>query len=230
MAGKCDNRAANPLDLAGRVGHMREVMTELRTICVYCGSNAGRAQDYTEAAITLGREIAAAGAGLVYGGGSIGLMGIVARSAMEAGAPVTGVIPGFLRDREVMLKEVTELIVTDDMHDRKQAMFDRADAFVTLPGGIGTLEEVIEVATWAQLDQHAKPIVMVNTAGFWNPLKDQFRRMAHDGFLAKEFLGEHVALPLEFVDRAEDAVPRVRELLAAVAPEDLEKPDGVELM
>lgn len=219
-----------PLDLASPVGHMREVMTELKTICVYCGSNPGSDPGYAEAARTLGVEIAAAGAGLVYGGGSIGLMGIVARTAMEAGAPVTGIIPGFLRDREVMLKEVTELIVTEDMHGRKQAMFERSDAFVALPGGIGTLEEVVEIATWAQLDQHAKPIVMVNTGGFWGPLMDQFRRMAHDGFLAKEFLGEHVALPLEFVDRAEDAIPRIRKLLAGVAPEDLEKADGVRLM
>ena len=122
--------------------------------------------------------MAASGMRLVYGGGSIGLMGILARSVLANGGKVTGIIPQFLKDREVMLKEVPDLIVTADMHERKRIMFQRADAFVALPGGIGTLEEVVEVMTWAQLDQHAKPVLIVNINGFWDSLVALFRRMS----------------------------------------------------
>jgi len=201
------------------------MMSELKTICVYCGSSTGHDHEYAEAATALGEAIAAAGVRLVYGGGSVGLMGIVARTVMARGGHVIGVIPQFLKDREVMLKEVTELVVTEDMHERKRIMFDHADAFVTLPGGIGTLEEVIEMTSWAQLDQHAKPIVMVNIGGFWDPLVAQFRRMTDDGFLTKTFLGDHRALPLNFVDSAEESL-----LLAGIAPEDLASQDGARLM
>ncbi|MHA1549071.1 MAG: TIGR00730 family Rossman fold protein [Alphaproteobacteria bacterium] len=205
-------------------------MSELKTICVYCGSSTGHDHEYAEAATALGEAIAAAGVRLVYGGGSVGLMGIVARTVMARGGHVIGVIPQFLKDREVMLKEVTELVVTEDMHERKRIMFDHADAFVTLPGGIGTLEEVIEMTSWAQLDQHAKPIVMVNIGGFWDPLVAQFRRMTDDGFLTKTFLGDHRALPLNFVDSAEESLPKIRDLLAGIAPEDLTSQDGARLM
>ena len=159
----------------------------------------------------LGRDIAEAGIRLIYGGGSVGLMGIVARAVLENGGQVTGIIPQFLKDREVMLGEVSELVVTADMHERKRIMFERADAFVALPGGIGTLEEVVEMMTWAQLDQHEKPILIVNIDGFWDPLVAQFQRMADDGFLHKDFLGEHVALPVRFCDsrrRDPDAAAR----------------------
>ena len=189
-------------------------MAELRSICVYCGSNAGNAPEYAAAAERLGRDMAEAGVRLVYGGGSVGLMGIVARTVMENGGEATGIIPQFLKDREVMLKEVSELIVTADMHERKRIMFERSDAFVALPGGIGTLEEVIEVMTWAQLEQHAKPILIANINGFWDPLVDVFKRMTADGFLHKEFLGNHVALPVRFCGGA-DAI--VSTLQAAVA-------------
>ncbi len=216
------------LDGRGRLRHIA-LMTELRTLCVYCGSSAGNDHAYATAATVVGEAIAAADVQLVYGGGDVGLMGIVARTALAKGARVTGVIPRFLKDREVMLREVTELIVTEDMHERKRIMFDRADAFVALPGGLGTLEEVIEIATWAQLERHAKPIVMVNVGGFWDPLVAQFRRMADDGFLTKEFLGEHVALPLTFVDSAEESLPKVRDLLAGIEPDDLVS-NGARLM
>ena len=196
-------------------------MTELKTVCVYCGSNTGHAAGYREAAVELGRAIADAGVRLVYGGGSIGLMGLVARTVLDRGGGVTGIIPKFLRDREIMLKEADELIITEDMHERKQTMFERADAFVALPGGIGTLEEVVEIATWAQLDQHAKPIMMVNVGGFWDPLVAQFHRMSDDGFLAKPFLGEHNALPLTFVDSAAETLPAIRAALAGMSEEDL---------
>ncbi len=205
-------------------------MTELRALCVYCGSNDGHAAEYREAAVELGRAIAEGGVRLVYGGGSVGLMGVVARTVLERGGGVTGIIPRFLKDREVMLNEVDELIVTEDMHDRKLTMFERADAFVALPGGIGTLEEVVEIATWAQLDQHAKPILIVNVGGFWDPLIAQFHRMNDDGFLAKAFLGDHIPLPLTFVDSAAETLPAIREALAGISREDLVASDGARLM
>src|SRR5687768_7137681 len=117
-------------------------MAQLRSICVYCGSNAGTDPKYREAAETLGKAMAAAEVRLVYGGGSVGLMGILARTVMAHGGKVTGIIPQFLKDREVMLKDVPDLRVTADMHERKRTMFELSDAFVALPGGIGTLEEV----------------------------------------------------------------------------------------
>lgn len=205
-------------------------MAELRSICVYCGSNDGRSPEYARAAERLGRDMAEANVRLVYGGGSVGLMGIVARSVLAHGGQVTGIIPQFLRDREVMLKEVSELIVTADMHERKRIMFERSDAFVALPGGIGTLEEVVEMMTWAQLDQHEKPILIVNINGFWDPLIAQFGRMTGDGFLHKEFLGDHVDLPVRFCGGADDVVPTLRSVIAGVPRPELEETSGVRAM
>jgi len=200
-------------------------MAELRSICVYCGANTGARSDYAEAAEVLGRAMATERIRLVYGGGSIGLMGILARSVMESGGSVTGIIPQFLRDREVMLREVDDLVVTADMHERKRIMFQRSDAFVALPGGIGTLEEVVEVMTWAQLDQHAKPVMIVNIDGFWDPLVTLFQRMTEEGFLHKAFLGSHVDLPVIFVNRVEDVIPRIREVLSRLPVAVLEQAD-----
>jgi uncharacterized protein (TIGR00730 family) len=205
-------------------------MAELRSICVYCGSNPGRSPDYAASAVRLGRDMAEAGVRLVYGGGSIGLMGLVARSVLDHGGEVTGIIPQFLKDREVMLKEVSELIVTADMHERKRAMFERSDAFVSLPGGIGTLEEVIEVMTWAQLEQHAKPILIANINGFWDPLVDVFKRMTDDGFLHKDFLGDHVALPVQFCTSADAIVPMLQDAVSRVPRAELEETPGVRVM
>src|SRR5262245_48815214 len=135
-------------------------MAYLTSICVYCGSADGADPAYAAAAAEFGKLLAQSGIRLVYGGGSVGLMGIVARNVMSAGGEVTGIIPQFLLEREVMLKEVTELVVTPDMHERKRIMFERSDAFVALPGGIGTLEETVEMLTWAQLGRHAKPVAL----------------------------------------------------------------------
>ncbi|HMN88029.1 MAG TPA: TIGR00730 family Rossman fold protein [Bauldia sp.] len=205
-------------------------MAELKSICVYCGANTGNAPEYAAAAEALGRSMAEAGIRLVYGGGSIGLMGLVARSVLAHDGDVTGIIPQFLKDREVMLKEVTELIVTADMHERKRIMFERSDAFVALPGGIGTLEEVVEIMTWAQLERHRKPILIVNTNGFWNPLVAQFERMTADGFLHKAFLGNHPDLPVRFCDGVLDVVPELQAAVAGVSRESLEASRGVGLM
>jgi hypothetical protein len=153
----------------------------IRSICVYCGSNPGRNPAYAEAARSLGRQMARAGIGLVYGGGGLGLMGEIAQAVLAGGGRVTGIIPSFLSEREHMLRDVTELMVVADMHERKRLMFERSDAFVALPGGIGTLEELVEQLTWAQLGRHSKPIVLLNTEGFWGPfvqLLDHLRREA----------------------------------------------------
>ena len=205
-------------------------MAELRSICVYCGSNPGKSPEYAEAAERLGRDMAEADVRLVYGGGSVGLMGIVARTVLACGGNVTGIIPQFLKDREVMLKEVSELIVTADMHERKRIMFERSDAFVALPGGIGTLEEVVEMMTWAQLDQHEKPILIVNINGFWDPLIAQFGRMTGDGFLHKEFLGDHIDLPVRFCGTAEAVVPTLQAVVSGVPRPELEESRGVRAM
>ena len=147
-------------------------MSEIRNVCVYCGSGPGTDPVYSSAAETLGRCLAEEGVGLVYGGGGVGLMGITAKAVLQHGGNVVGIIPDFLVRREMMLEDVQELIVTKDMHERKQTMFDRSDAFVALPGGIGTLEELVEMSTWRQLGRHEKPIILANIAGFWDPLLD----------------------------------------------------------
>lgn len=156
--------------------------TDLLGVCVFCGSSEGSDPIYKDTAEALGRAIAAAPARLVYGGAAIGLMGATARAALAAGGEVIGIIPQFLRAREVELNTLTKLIITDDMHQRKEQMHKMSDAFVILPGGIGTLEEVTEALTWSQLGLHKKPIVFVNTNGFWDPLFTLFDRIAAHNF------------------------------------------------
>ncbi|GAB5377038.1 MAG: TIGR00730 family Rossman fold protein [Acuticoccus sp.] len=158
-------------------------MDRIDSVCVYCGSADGNDPRFADAADALGVALAGAGLSLVYGGGSLGLMGRVARACLGAGGTVIGIIPQFLHDREVMLHEVSELIVTADMHERKRLMFERADAFVALPGGIGTLEEVVEMMTWSQLGRHDKPIVLANIAGFWDRLSGMIQQMTQSGFI-----------------------------------------------
>ncbi|WP_375464555.1 TIGR00730 family Rossman fold protein [uncultured Methylobacterium sp.] len=158
-------------------------MAPVRTVCVYCGSGFGGDPDFREAAETLGRALAAAGLRLVYGGGDVGLMGTVARAVLAGGGHVTGIIPDFLQAREHMLADIQETVVVGDMHTRKRMMFERSDAFVALPGGIGTLEELVEQLTWAQLGRHAKPILLVQVAEFWNPLLTLFAHMRAHGFI-----------------------------------------------
>ena len=189
-----------------------------RAICVYCGSASGSDPAYTAAALTLGRSIATAGFGLVYGGGGIGLMGEVARAVLEAGGHVLGIIPGFLQVREVHFKDASELIVTKDMHERKMLMFERADAFVALPGGIGTLEELIEQMTWAQLGRHAKPIVIADISGFWRPLLTLLEHMETEAFLRKPFMDSGARALYEIVEKATDIVPRITALLSTAPP------------
>jgi len=162
---------------------MSEHRRRAETVCVYCGSGAGRNPAFAEAAQALGEALATTDTRLVYGGGDLGLMGIVARSVLKHGGTVTGIMPEFLHDRERMLVDVHELVVVDTMHERKHLMFEKSDAFVALPGGIGTLEEFVEQLTWSQLGRHKKPIVLVNVHGFWDPLIELFDQMiGHDLF------------------------------------------------
>jgi uncharacterized protein (TIGR00730 family) len=158
-------------------------MAILKKICVNCGSGRGNDPAYSEAARLLGRDMANQGIDLVYGGGSVGLMGITAKSVLDNGGKVTGIIPGFLQEREVMLDAVQELIVTEDMHERKRKMFESAQAFIALPGGIGTLEELVEMLTWAQLGRHKKPVLLANINGFWDPLMRLLDHMREEEFI-----------------------------------------------
>ncbi len=159
---------------------------DLRSICVFCGSGKGVNPAYATAARALGKHLAKEGVGLVYGGGSLGLMGEIAKSVLKHGGQVTGIIPAFLTEREQMLKDAQELIVTKDMHERKRLMFERSDAFVALPGGIGTLEELVEQLTWSQLGRHRKPIILVSIDGFWDPLLTLLDHMRTDAFIRAE--------------------------------------------
>jgi uncharacterized protein (TIGR00730 family) len=180
----------------------------LQSVCVYCGSGPGKNPTYADAARQLGRILAQSRIALVYGGGSLGLMGETARSVLDHGGHVTGIIPGFLSEREHMLIEAQELIVVDDMHQRKQLMFVKSDAFVALPGGLGTLEEFVEQLTWSQLGRHAKPIVLANIEGFWNPLLTLFDKMSGEGFIRAG-----LELNVTVVDRVEKIVPAIEKAL-----------------
>jgi uncharacterized protein (TIGR00730 family) len=181
------------------------IMSKIKTVCVYCGSGPGNDPRFVEAAIGLGKALAENGIRLVYGGGSIGLMGAVATSVLDHGGTVTGIIPDFLTIRENALKRVQEMVVTPDMHERKRLMFERSDAFVALPGGIGTLEELVEQLTWQQLGRHAKPILIANIAGFWEPLLALLTHMR-----ATQFIRPTLAIDILKAERVEDILPRLQ--------------------
>lgn len=179
----------------------------IRTICVYCGSQPGNSPQFKLAAQTIGKSMAENNIKLVYGGGTRGIMGMVAQSVLDNGGYVTGIIPRFLMDKEASeesLQKLSETIVTENMHERKTAMFERADAFITLPGGIGTLEELIEIMTWAQLGRHNKPIAIANIDKFWDPLQELITHMSDQGFIHTQ----HKVKPL-IIDKAEDVVPQI---------------------
>ncbi|WP_158809467.1 TIGR00730 family Rossman fold protein [Beijerinckia sp. L45] len=157
--------------------------TPFKNICVYCGSAGGTDPLFLAAAKAFGAQMAAEGIGLVYGGGGRGMMGATARAVIEAGGHVTGIIPDFLTDNDAMLVEAQELNVVPDMHTRKRLMFEQSDAFVALPGGIGTLEELVEQLTWLQLERHTKPVLIADIGGFWRPLLALFEHMREMGFI-----------------------------------------------
>lgn len=178
----------------------------VRRVCVYCGSAGAVAEPYRGAARDLGRALAGAGIETVFGGGRIGLMGLLADAALDAGGRVIGVIPGALRDAELAHPGLTELVITGSMHERKRIMAERSDAFAVLPGGIGTLDEMFEIVTWRQLGLHDKPVFLVDIDGYWRPLRALLDHLVAQGFAA----------PL--VPRLLQIVPGVAELLSALAP------------
>ncbi len=188
-------------------------MTEITSLCVFCGSRKGDDPAHAEAGSALGRAMADRGVRLIYGGGDIGLMSIVARAVLGAGGQVTGVIPDFLQAYEIGDPGVDELVVTDSMHSRKRVMFERADGFVVLPGGLGTLDEMIEITTWKQLQQHAKPIVLVDVNGYWAPFKALIHAVVDGGY-------GHRAIAELFV--AVDTVEDVWQALADAPEQNLE--------
>ncbi len=191
-------------------------MNMIRSVCVYCGSSSGRGNTYMAAGHDLGRAIGIAGLRLVYGGGTKGIMGAVAAGAIEASGKVTGIIPRFLMNREATeqaLVRLDELIVTDNMHQRKHTMFEKSDAFVALPGGIGTVEEIVEIMTWAQLGHHRKPVVFCNVSGFWNPMIALLDHMRTEGFIHTA----HLVKPL-VVDSSEGAVAAILDAWAGAHP------------
>lgn len=155
----------------------------IRSVCVYCGSGKGIDRRFAKTARSLGRLVAESGLRLVYGGGGAGLMGETARSALANGGQVTGIIPESLISLEHPMDNLTELVVVQNLHERKMLMYERSDAFIALPGGLGTLEEVIEQLTWAQLGHHDKPIIIINTAGYWNLLLDLLKKMRRETFI-----------------------------------------------
>jgi uncharacterized protein (TIGR00730 family) len=187
-------------------------MSTIKSICVYCASGPGNDPAFMEAAMKFGRILAENGVRLVYGGGSVGLMGALADSVLDHGGAVTGVIPDFLVNREHMLLRVQERVITRDMHERKRVMFERADAFVALPGGVGTLEELVEQLTWAQLGRHKKPILILNVARFWDPLcqlLDQMEKL--------DFIRASMPVTLLVAERVEEILPKLLEAARAVS-------------
>ena len=192
-------------------------MSGIKSICVYCASGSGTNPAFVEAARAFRRILAENGIRLVYGGGSVGLMGTLADAVLDHGGAVTGVIPDFLVNREHMLVRAQERIITRDMHERKRVMFEHADAFVALPGGVGTLEELVEQITWAQLGRHKKPILIANIQRFWDPLcvlLDQMEKL--------EFIRAGLSVKLLVADRVEDILPILLEAARAVSESEKE--------
>ena len=195
-------------------------MSKINAVCVYCGSSAGTEPAFGEAAGQFGKILAEGGVRLIYGGGSVGLMGILADAVVAHGGKATGIIPDFLTQRERPRRLGQELIITPDMHERKRTMFDRADAFVALPGGIGTLEELVEQLTWAQLGRHRKPILVANINGYWDPLLTLVAHMRE-----RAFVPESLAVNFLVCERVVDILPILRQ--AARGRAEAEKPMAI---
>jgi uncharacterized protein (TIGR00730 family) len=191
---------------------MPDLPASIGSVCVYCASSDAADPAYMEAAAAFGKALAQEGLRLVYGGGNIGLMGACARAAHGAGGKVLGVMPEFLRQREILYGDV-ETIVVASMHERKMVMFEQADAFVVLPGGVGTLEEAIEMMSWRRLEVHRKPIVFHSPHGFWEPLYALFQHTVDHNLTPAAFMDTWRS-----VETVEAILPALRELAAADGP------------
>ena len=190
----------------------------MQAICIFSGSNSGARQSYITAARALGALLAQRGIGIVYGGARVGLMGQVADSALENGGKVVGVIPRFLFNKELAHDKLSELCVVNSMHERKALMAERADAFIALPGGFGTFEEILEMLTWTQLGVHKKPCGLLNVEGFYDPLRQLFERAVDDGFLRPA----HRDIALAEADPAA-MIERLKKWEAPIAPKWLDR-------
>ena len=191
--------------------NQRENPRKIGKICVYCGSGPGTDPAFVEAARAFGKILAKNGIGLIYGGGAVGIMGELSRAVLDNGGEATGIIPEFLVAREHARDSADGLIVTRDMHERKRKMFELADAFVALPGGVGTLEEIVEQMTWVQLGRHTKPILLANIKGFWEPLcalLDHMKKL--------EFIRGDLNFDLLVTDKVDDILPMLRKAADAV--------------
>jgi len=189
-------------------------MSAIKAVCVYCGSGPGTDPAFIDAARQFGRELAENGVRLIYGGGKVGMMGAVSEAVLDHGGKVTGIIPEFLVAKE-HARKTADLIVTRDMHERKRKMFEIADAFVAMPGGVGTLEELVEQITWVQLGRHRKPVLLANIEGFWDPfcaLLEHMRTM--------EFIRGGLEFDLLVAERAEDILPMLQKAAAGVSEHD----------
>jgi uncharacterized protein (TIGR00730 family) len=190
---------------------------KIRKICVYCGSGPGTDPAFEEGARAFGAILVKNGIGLVFGGGSVGMMGTIAKSVLEHGGEVTGIIPEFLVAREHAMRGAGNLIVTRDMHERKRKMFEMADAFVAMPGGVGTLEELVEQITWVQLGRHRKPILLANIKGFWDPLCALIEHMK-----SLEFIRGDLNFDLLVAEKIADILPMLQKAAMAL-PEEAKK-------
>jgi uncharacterized protein (TIGR00730 family) len=186
-------------------------MSTIKSVCVYCGSGPGTDPAFIEAARQFGRAMAESGVRLVYGGGKVGMMGAVSEAVLQHGGKVTGIIPEFLVAKEHARKSA-DLIVTRDMHERKRKMFETADAFVAMPGGVGTLEEIVEQITWVQLGRHKKPVLLANIEGFWDPLCALLEHMR-----TLEFIRSGLEFNLLVARSVPEILPMLRKAAAKVS-------------
>ena len=193
-------------------------MTELKALCVYCGSSGKVRESHLAAARHLGSLAAGQGVDIVFGGGRVGLMGALAEGALAAGGRVVGIIPEHLEVLEVGLRSASEYIVVDSMHARKQLMAERADAFCALPGGLGTLDETFEIITWRQLKLHDKPILLVNIDGYWDPLLRMIDHQIAEGYLRGPTDGLY-----QVVDRVEDVLEVASSAPSPAIPDKIEQ-------
>ena len=203
-------------------------MASIKSVCVYCGSSNRVDRKFLDAATELGRLMGEAGLKLIYGGGTTGVMGAVAHGALSAGGEIGAIIPRFLINREatkVALTKFNDVTITETMHERKQRMFERSDAFVALPGGIGTVEEIVEIMTWGQLGQHRKPMVFANINGFWDPMLRMLDHLRRAGFIHSGHLMQPIV-----VDRVEAIMPAIVAAAAEIDTDGDEIPPVIDKM
>ena len=201
------------MDLPIRCDHKNR--PQLTAVCVFCGSRDGTNPNFLKASKTLGRQCAEQNIRVVYGGAGIGMMGAVAQSALNAGGEVTGIVPNFLTEMEPQLDSLSDIVLTDTMHDRKIKMYEVSDAFVIMPGGIGTLDETMEILTWRQLGVHAKPVIIANLDNYWAPFLTLM-----DHVIAEGYAGENVRDLYRTVNKVDEILPVIEEELASLPPQN----------